>query len=164
MTAIVFNAVFPYRTPVFDLLGDDYTVIYSCKREANRQWELSELCHKHIFLKERTMRLGWESFRHINLDILTTLGSLKPSCVVVYGFGLTEQLAFLWARWHKCPTVVWLDGWEHTEKDKSRRQVAIARFMVKRSAAFIASGWKSREYIVSLGAKPEDVFISRIVR
>ena len=162
--AIVFNSIYPYRSAVFDLLGKDYVVIYSCKREPNRRWYVPELKHNHVFLKERFIRYGYENFYHINFDIFKVLKKIEPDVVILYGFGLTQQFAFLWSKFHKRQTIVWTDGWSWTERDKSRRQVAIARFIVNHSSAFIATGIKTRDYLVSLGAEPERVFISRIVR
>ena len=162
--AILFNAVYPYRTGVFDCLGDDYTVIYSCHTEPNRTWVATELKHRHVFLKERLIRYGWEGFYHINPEVVLVLGRLNPDVVVLYGFGLTQQLGFLWAKFNGRGVVVWTDGWTHTERHKSWRQNLIARFIVRHSHAFIASSYKAQSYLVELGARPERVFVSRIVR
>lgn len=162
--AIVFSGVFPYRTAVFDLLPKGSTVIYSCKREPNRTWAIGDLNHAAVFLKERFVRLGWEKFFHFNPEVFGVLKALDPDVVILYGDALTQQLAGLWAFWNHRPIVYWTDGWSHTEKNKSCRQKTIEKFIVKYSASFIATGIKTRDYLVSLGAEKERIFISRIVR
>ena len=160
MTAIIFNAVYPYRSGVFDLLGPHFTVIYSCVAEPNRKWHPEELHHRHIILKERLIRYGWEGFLHVNLDIFSALKKVNPHVVVLYGFGPTQQLGFLWARLHHRKIVTWADSWAHTEKDRSNRQLKIQKMFVRHSETVIASSVRGAQYFSSLGAKK--VFISRI--
>jgi glycosyltransferase involved in cell wall biosynthesis len=156
--AILMNQVFPYRTPVFDLLGPHYTVIYSCQKEGNRDWELPELKHDYIFLKPRMIPYGVEGFAHLNFDIFKALREVDPDVVVLYGFGTTQQLAYLWARLHKRKIVTWSDCWSHTERNRSKRQIRIQRMFIRHSAACIASSLKGRDYFHSLGA--QEVFIA----
>jgi glycosyltransferase involved in cell wall biosynthesis len=160
MVAIVFNQIFPYRSPVFDLLGPNYTIIYSCVSEPNRKWHPEELHHRHIILKERMIRYGWEFFLHVNPDIFSALKKVDPDVVVLYGFGPTQQMALWWARFHHRKIVVWTDGWAHTEKDRSKRQLRIHKMFVRHASSCIASSVKGSHYLSSLGA--EKVFISRI--
>jgi glycosyltransferase involved in cell wall biosynthesis len=150
--AIILNQVFPYRSPVFDLLGSHYTVIYSCQKEGNRGWESPELKHDYIFLKPRMIPYGVEGFAHVNFDIFKALREVDPDVIILYGFGPTQQLAYLWARLHRRKIVTWFDGWSHTERNRSNRQLWIQRMFVRHSEACIASSQKGSRYFYSLGA------------
>lgn len=156
--AIVFNTVFPYRTPVFDRLGDDYTVIYCAKSEANRQWEPGELRHKHVFLKGVSIRYGWENFWYVSTDIISALNKVNPDVVVLYGFGPVMQTAFWWARAKRRAIVVMSDCWSWTERNRSRRQLRIQKAFVRRSSACIAASQKGRLYFESLSDAVISVF------
>ena len=57
--ALVVNEPPPYRIPVFNRLaalpGMDLRVIFCCRREPNRLWNLPRMEFNHAFLRERVL-------------------------------------------------------------------------------------------------------------
>jgi hypothetical protein len=151
---LVMNQPYPYRVPVLDLLAGlvDLTAVYSSRCEANRTW-MPEIHHKAVWLKERTVKYGVEGFLHVNPDILKVLRDVSPDVVICYGFGPTEQLAFLWAKLHRRGVIVMADCWAHTERNRTWRQRWIQRRMIRGADCCIVAGHKGRNYFRDMGAK-----------
>ena len=78
--ALVVNEPPPYRITVFNRLaalpGIDLRVIFCCRREPNRQWNLPRMEFDHVFLRER-IRTVHGRYIHNNPDVLLALTSYK---------------------------------------------------------------------------------------
>jgi len=155
LTVLVFNQPYAYRLPVFDRVAQyiDFTVIYLSRSEPNRKWGESTINHPHIFLTDRTIPYGTEYFLHVNPEITGALKRLNPNTLIVYGFGPTEQVTYLWGKLHGRRVVVMADCWELTERNRTRRQRLIHRVMIRHANACLAAGHKSRNYLRDRGGK-----------
>ncbi|MDB5823113.1 MAG: glycosyltransferase family 4 protein [Herminiimonas sp.] len=76
----------PYRVPVFDRIakseGDRFHVIFCCRREPNRHWNLPPFNFNHTFLKERIFTRNGR-YIHNNPDIVPALRRLKPDVLIM---------------------------------------------------------------------------------
>ena len=163
-TVLVTNIPYPYRVPVYDrianLLGNDFVVLYSSATEPNRQWKIPSLHHAHRFLKKLYVRYSIEGFYHINFDVLKHLAELNPDVVILYGYGPTQQLAFLWCWLRKKRIVLFNEGWAITEQSLSERQRALKKFIVGKAHAFIGASKKAAQLYGQYGAPQARIFVS----
>lgn len=74
--AIVVNEPPPYRIPVFNLIARHpqvrLQVIFCCRREPNRLWDLPPVTFDHVFLRERISTVQGR-YIHNNPDVLLAL-------------------------------------------------------------------------------------------
>jgi hypothetical protein len=74
MNVIITNIPTPYRNRVFDLLGNEYVILYSAITEKNRSWKFYEIKHNYEILRGLSFRRkdGF-NFIHINYNIIKVL-------------------------------------------------------------------------------------------
>jgi hypothetical protein len=160
--ACVITIPFPYRNPVFDLVGKkmDFLAIYSNKIENNRKWSVPELGHNHVFLKPFWIKYKQERFLHLNPDVWPTLTRFNPEIVILYGYSPTQQIAFLWAKLFKRKIVLYNDSWEINERIVGPRQRWIRKQFTNNAHAFIAASNKTAKLYRQYGADPAKTVVS----
>ena len=158
----------PYRNPLFERLDRDPeydTVVYFMAKGAkNRVWKNGDLNFKHKFLPELTLNLKekddiipiWN-----NPTVPIEIARGKFDLVVCSGWdSVASFLARITCWLLGIPMIIWAGS---TANEKSwRRTLAYlpVRLLVNSCTALIAYGAASRDYLLSLGAKKEKVFIS----
>jgi glycosyltransferase involved in cell wall biosynthesis len=162
--AMITNIPSPYRAPVYDrladALGDGFMVFYSARLEPNRRWILSDLRHRHTYLKPRFLRYGAEGFMHVNFDIWPELFRFKPDVVMLTGYSPTSQLAFLWAKLTRTRVVLYNEVWKLMERALSPRRRMVWKLMNRGSHAFVGASNKAKELYLEFGASPGRVFVA----
>ncbi len=140
--ALVVNEPPPYRIPVFNRIaaqtGIDLRVIFCCRREPNRQWDLPPFAFAHTFLRDRITTVNGR-YIHNNPDVLPALSRFAPDVVVGNGFNPTHLYAIAWCALRHRPYVPMTDGTFLSEQAFSRLHLAIRQFVYRRAAAFIAA-------------------------
>ncbi len=140
--ALVVNEPPPYRIPVFNRIaaqpGVDLLVIFCCRREPNRQWDLPPIAFRHVFLRERITVVNGR-YIHNNPDVLTALSSFAPDVVVGNGFNPTHLYAMAWCALRQRAYVPMTDGTLRSEQSLSRLHLAIRRIVYRYAPAFIAA-------------------------
>ncbi len=140
--ALVVNEPPPYRIPVFNRLaalpGIDLRVIFCCRREPNREWNLPPLEFDHGFLRERIRTVNGR-YIHNNPDVLIALTSFDPQVVVGNGFNPTHLYALLWTMLRRRAYVPMTDGTLESEKHLGHGHRRIRRFVYGRAPALIAA-------------------------
>ncbi len=140
--ALVVNEPPPYRIPVFNQIaaqaGVDLLVIFCCRREPNRQWDLPPIAFRHVFLRERITTVDGR-YIHNNPDVLPALSRFAPDVVVGNGFNPTHLYAMAWCALRRRPYVPMTDGTLQSEQSLSRLHLAIRRLVYRRAPAFIAA-------------------------
>ncbi len=120
--ALVVNEPPPYRIPVFNLIarapGIHLQVIFCCRREPNRLWDLPPVAFEHVFLKERIRTVNGR-YIHNNPDVLLALSRFKPDVVLGNGFNPTHLYAFAWTRALRRAYVAMTDGTLQSEQSLS---------------------------------------------
>ena len=140
--ALVVNEPPPYRIPIFNLIaaadGVALHVIFFCRREPNRQWDLPPIAFDHTFLRERiTTRYG--RYIHNNPDVVLALKRFNPEVVVSNGFNPTHLYALAWTSLRRKSYVPMTDGTVNSEQALSALHRRVRRFTYAKSRAFIAA-------------------------
>src|SRR5687767_725244 len=82
----------PYRVPIFDRIARtpdiSFQVMFSCKREPNRLWNLPTPNFDHVFLRERFITVNGR-YIHNNPDVISNLKRFSPDIVITDGFNPT---------------------------------------------------------------------------
>jgi glycosyltransferase involved in cell wall biosynthesis len=140
--AIVVNEPPPYRIPVFNLVARtsaiNLQVIFCCRREPNRLWDLPDIAFDHVFLKER-IRTVKGRYIHNNPDVLLALGRFQPDVILGNGFNPTHLYAFAWARLMRRAYVAMTDGTLQSEQALSQLHKRLRHYIYRRARAFIAA-------------------------
>lgn len=140
--ALVVNEPPPYRIPVFNRLaalpGMDLRVIFCCRREPNRLWNLPRMEFNHAFLRER-VRTVHGRYIHNNPDVLLALTRFDPQVVVGNGFNPTHGYALLWTVLRRRAYVPMTDGTLDSEKHLGPLHRRVRRFVYRRAPAMIAA-------------------------
>ena len=140
--AIVVNEPPPYRIPVFNLIARNSSislrVIFCCRREPNRLWDLPSIEFDHVFLREhiRTVR---GRYIHNNPDVLVALSRFRPDVVLGNGFNPTHLYAFAWSRLMRRAYIAMTDGTLRSEQSLSNLHVRLRRYVYQRAGAFVAA-------------------------
>jgi glycosyltransferase involved in cell wall biosynthesis len=140
--ALVVNEPPPYRIPVFNRIaatpGLRLRVIFCCRREPNRQWDLPPFAFDHVFLREsiRTVR---GRYIHNNPEVWKVLSQFEPDVVIGNGFNPTHLYTMAWCASHRRPYVPMTDGTLKSERGLSQFHRAIRRYTYRHARALIAA-------------------------
>ncbi len=152
--ALVTNGPVPYRIPALNRLAAlpdvQLHVIFCCRREPNRDWDLPAIEFRCTYLRERMLRVR-DRFIHNNPDVVAALRRLAPDVVITSGFNPTHLYAFAYAWMQRIPHVVMTDGTYDSEKVLSRLHQVVRRLVFARSAAFVWASTGGKRLFASYG-------------
>lgn len=155
---VVTNEPPPYRVPIFNRIarvpGIVFQVIFCCRREPNRLWNLPPMEFDHVFLRERITTVKGR-YIHNNPDVIAKLRQFGPDVVVTDGFNPTYLYAFGYAYFKRIIHIPMTDGTYQSELALSSVHKLIRRFVYKRSAAFVSASNGGQELYESYGVSPE---------
>lgn len=161
--ALVSNEPPPYRIPVFKLAaqepGVEFRVIFCCRREPNRLWDLPSLEFPHAFLNERIVTRNGR-YIHNNPDVVSVLRRYAPDMVVTDGFNPTHLYAFAYAALARCAHVAMTDGTDASEKSLGIVHRAVRRIVYSRSQAYVAASEGGLRLFGQYGIAASDMFKS----
>lgn len=140
--ALVVNEPPPYRIPVFNRIaahpGLRLQVIFCCRREPNREWDLPAIAFDHQFLRERITMVGGR-YIHNNPDVLLALSRLRPDAVIGNGFNPTHLYAMAWCAVRGRPYLPMTDGTLQSERILGPTHRRLRRWTYGRARAAIAA-------------------------
>jgi glycosyltransferase involved in cell wall biosynthesis len=155
---VVTNEPPPYRVPIFNRIarvpGIVFQVIFCCRREPNRLWNLPPMEFDHVFLRERITTVKGR-YIHNNPDVLKRLNEFKPDVIVTDGFNPTYLYSFAYAWLKGIVHVPLTDGTYDSEKHFSAIHKTIRRFVYKRSATFLSASAGGQRLYESYGISPD---------
>ena len=164
--AIITNMPAPYRVPSWNEvareLGDDFLVIFCCRREPNRQWDVPPILFRHVFLKENFSEKSPGNYVHNNKDVWRHLNAFSPDVVITGGFNPTMLYAIAYTMVKRKKHIPVSDAWEMAEKHLSSLHMGLRKFVYRFSHAFIACSRKGKAYFESFGLSKESVFVSHL--
>jgi len=97
----------------------------------------------------------------LNLSIVKELVSNKPQALILSDYtDPTTWLAFALARLSEIPLIYWTEGITEPQSILGKISRPLRTLFIKKSGSIIVPGRLSKNYVISLGADPEKVFIA----
>src|SRR5579884_1024478 len=164
---VVTEIIAPYRIPVFNALAKlsdvDLHVIFLSETDTSlRQWSIykEEIQFSYEVLPAWRVRLGGHNFL-LNRGVGRALSKCGPDIVVCGGYSyIASWQALAWAKWRRTPFVLWT---ESTDRDQRRALFPVEfvkRSFIRACDGFLVPGKASLNYLVSLGAAADRVFVA----
>lgn len=165
---LLHNLVYPPRTPLFNLISQNkkfkFNVFFLSLNAGNRQWklDLNKIKFPYKILPHKVINLKMEDCLYFifNPTILMDLWREKPDIIIGCGWvHPANYLALIYSKFMKKPFILFS---ESTVYEKSWRRVfglPLVKFMVKLADAYLTPGINAKEYLESLGAKKNKVFV-----
>lgn len=164
--AFVANEPPPYRVPIFNRIAASpevkLQVIFCCRREPNRKWNLPPFEFDHVFLRERIKTTADGRYIHNNPDVIAALRRFSPDIVITNGFNPTHLYAFAYAQMKGLLFIPMTDGTLQSESKFSLVHKAVRRFVYARSNAYISASLGGRDLYRSYGVAAERCFRSHL--
>lgn len=166
--AIVTNIPSPYRIPLFEKIAEhpaiNLFVYFTAMTDKNRKWvmRLSDK-FRYKVLPGFTLRYHGKDLLsyHINLSIIKELIRNDYDIVIAGGYAsFATQISFFISKLRNIPSILWSGGTINEPSLLRKISLPLAKFIVKHAEACIAYGTRAREYLISLAASPEKVFIA----
>ena len=161
-----------YRIPLYaelkKIYNDNFYLIYSKKR-------IPERCHskiiktlgvKALFLeKEKYLRLKY-NYTYANTGVRIPLPTglykrikeSKPDIIIAEGFFQFTPWAVWYSFIHHIPLLIAYERTAHTERNCPWWRKLYRRFIGLFVNGYIANGQLTKEYLISQGVKPENIF------
>ncbi len=166
---LISNVPQPYRVPLFNEIdrqlkerGDELKVVFAAAGYSRRKFKLdfSEMKFAYEILKSKKMSFDNQektmfTYRGIN----RVISDYKPDRIIVAGYSLATIKIYLRSFFQKIEYIIWSESIDSPGRLDSSFRLFERKLLVRRASAFIASGLKAKEYLVSLGAPAERVFI-----
>ncbi|MBS1789494.1 MAG: glycosyltransferase family 4 protein [Acidobacteria bacterium] len=178
MKVLVLNNVpAPYFLPVFEKLGSvpnwELTVCYSANWNSSVGWQgdvsRDKTAYKVIVLDQ--VKEGWRKYVGSSLSAVIALLCFilkeKPNYFICYGYTLMPQVFLLcWATLTGVDFALIGDANYFFDKPKGLRRPIKnfwLRFVTKKASALIEIGMANRQFWEKYGARPSQLFQSRLV-
>jgi glycosyltransferase involved in cell wall biosynthesis len=163
---LVTNIPTPYRIPLFNALGNlfesrgyAFRVLLAARTYRRRKWQINLDAFRadHHFLKPGTL-LGWRASPVFVCPGLTRyLLRCRPRVVITGGFGFATAKVILASLLGGFRVIIWSGSILTRGRNNGFAKTAWRRLLVRGSHGFIAYGSAAKAYLVSLGARAEDV-------
>ena len=161
---VIHNIISPYKTILFNALsvlnGDlEFKVLYISETEKRRQWDIQKdgLHFSYEIMFDKPLdNIG------VGLLFLETWKKLErcsPDLLIVDGYSYASSWAGkFWSLIHRKHSILWSSS---TEADHERvfYKEFFKKFIIKGFGAYNVYGTKSRDYLIKLGAKKDNIFI-----
>ena len=83
----------------------------------------------------------------------------KPSAIITNAFSIATIKLWLLSYFKKISYIIWSGAINRKDSSDSFLRQFQRRLLIRRAVGFVAYGTKAKEYLVSLGAKPENIEI-----
>ncbi|MCR4657348.1 MAG: glycosyltransferase family 4 protein [Lachnospiraceae bacterium] len=170
---IITNQPSPYRVDFFYYLQRKYAgdyefhiVFASDNGKTIRVWssDIEKLKNIH-FLKSKVFSFKKQLDIHeviITYGIREVLYQISPCVVVCAEYNYTAISAKFWCNTKNIPYISWSDGTRFSERNIGLWQKISRKYIIRKSAAFIASSSKTKENQIYLGADPDRIYLSEL--
>ena len=168
MRVVILTSIMaPHRIAPFNALASlpdiDLTVIYLAVTDPTRNWDTyaAEMGFRHVVLREHVRWRRGEAFVHLSSGLAAALRRAQPHVIVVGGWDQPSYLeAFLLGAIRRVPVIWWA---ESTLRDRRMSGGLAARakaWLVSRAAVVVVPGVAARDYLVSMGAEPDHIWVA----
>jgi len=167
---VITNIPNPYRIPLFNELNKQMSeeglllkVIFGAKGYSRRKWtvDMSECNFDYKMLSSWKIQL-FDSEKTIFTynGLLSVIRKEKPSLIITLGFSFATTKIWFRSFYISTPFVIWSGAIFRRNRPVSFLRKLHRKILVNRAKGYIAYGTKAKEYLVSLGAEPDNITIS----
>lgn len=168
--AIITNIPSPYRVDHFLYLQKHYLdyefyIIFSGKKSKSdlRKWEVSVSDLKNVYFLDNFTLCFKRKYDDREISLTYGVGKLlkkiSPDVVVGMEYNVTSIQSVIWCNKNDIPYLSLTDGTLFSERNISRLQILLRKFIISRATAFIASSTKAKEKIEFYDNKKK-IFVS----
>lgn len=161
------ETISPYRIPVFneiaERLGDEFLVLFFGTSEKRRQWRIhkEKIKFRYAVLMHFLLQGRVSEPYFLNPVILYKLMKYSPSIIIVSGYyNPSSLLAMLYAKCFSKRIILWCEGNRYEERINYPLTWAYKAWFVRNCIGYIVPGKASFEYLLSLGAAAEKIWIA----
>ena len=168
---IITNIPSPYRVDFFYYLqqhetGWDIHILFQAGNDISfRQWIGGEdkLRNVHFLRSKVIRRSGFDvTEKFLPSGTGKMISTIDPDVIVAMEYNPAALAAKHWCRMHHVPYISWSDGTRFSERNIRLYQRLCRKYIIKNTAAFIASSTKAKENQIYLGAPADRIFISEL--
>ena len=156
-----------YRLPVFNKIAKDKNfsllVIYLKDNVRGRSWKImwEENKFDFIILKSFYITRKDGSNKYISLGVSNILAKHDPDVIICDGYNHTASIeALIYSKRNNIRCLLRSESNVNDIRSNFFLLELIKKFLVRNFSGFISSGLFSRDYLQSLGAKYEDIWIA----
>jgi len=162
---ILQNIISPYKTLLFNALREvlniDFKILYLAETEGNREWRIDKNEIKFAFDVMFKGKIDNISPIKMAIETCRKLNLYDPKIVIIGGYSyLAYWAALIWAKKNK-RKIILLNESHYLDKPRSVIRESIKKLFVSNCDAALVDGTRHRDYVVSLGLKPEKIFIKK---
>ena len=169
MTRLIIITEIPshYRLPVFNKIAMNKNislfVIYLKENIRGRSWNIMWNLNKfdYAILKSLHITRADGAQKYISYGLVKILKQKKPDVIICDGYNHTASIqALIFSRKNKIRCLLRSESNDYDRRNNYFFVELYKRFMVKNFSGFIASGLSSKQYLKSLGANKNDIWIA----
>jgi glycosyltransferase involved in cell wall biosynthesis len=138
-------------------------VFFAGLGDKRRKWkiDLNGCLFKYEVLESRAIKLrGRESLAFTYPGLYRILARERPVAIITDGFSVATTKFWLRSLFTATPYLIWSGAIEGDYDAVSRIRLWHRRTLVKRASGFVVYGTLAKEYLMRLGARPEDIHIA----
>ena len=171
---LLHNIITPYRVNHLNEMARYYAdqkiefkALFLSESDKNRHWDNFDIRFNYQVLENAAIRVGHKDLYtfFINKNIYGILENEKPDKIICFGWDhLAAYISLYWSRKHGKEFILWSGS---TANEKSWRRTVfnpVVKYLVRHADKCIGYGTPHRDYLISLGARPENVkiFIAQV--
>jgi glycosyltransferase involved in cell wall biosynthesis len=165
--AILTEIIAPYRIPVFNALAKheaiDLKVIFLSETDPTlRQWRVykDEICFSYEILSSWRFRAG-RAHVLLNAGLSASLKKFSPEALICGGYNyIASWQALMWARRRGVRFGLWSESNAQDARALHKPVESLKTGFLKRCDGFVVPGKSAFEYLRSLGAPAERIFVA----
>lgn len=166
--AIIESVITPYEIKRFNLINDvlnnNLVIYFQNETDINRNWriDLSNLKFKYKILPDIPVRIKSKDIftLHINYTAFSELRKDFPDVVISCGWdSVAAYSAYIYCRKYRKKFILWSGSTIHESSWRRTVSKPIVKFLIRNSDSYIAYGTRAKEYLMTLGAKGERIFM-----
>ena len=167
---VVTNIPNPYRIPLFNLLQDDFSknqhellVLFGTDTYKRRKFtlDLNECRFRYHILDSHKYKIASKEGIILTYHgIYNEIRKFSPDKIIVSGFSIATLKLFFFSFLGKIPYYIWSGSIVTKGRTQSKLILLLRMLLAKRASGFLTYGSRSKEYLISLGIKPEKISIA----
>ena len=141
---------------------NEFFVLYTAKGEDNREWKMDkDKLINTSFSSSKIIKIKTKlDFRyiHIPINITKCIDKIEPDIIISWEYNLAAVLSLNWCRRKKKKYISLTEGTLTSERDLWFIQICTRRYISQKADAFIVSGIKAKEKLLSWGVDERRIF------